>query len=1345
MAKRFLCLVVLVAFCLLGSTDVMAQVSSTGQLLGTVSDQTGAVIAGATIKIKDDATGNVIETKSSADGHFSAGSLRPGTYTVAVSMQGFKSAEYRAVKVTVGQVYDLAAKLEVGALESTVVVEAGAEVLETSSTTVGTSITGKSITQLPLASRDALDLAILMPGAATTGRARQTSFMGLPKGAINITMDGINAQDNVLKSNDGFFTLIRPRIDSIEEFSISTAGQGAEQSSEGAVQIRFETKRGGNVYHGGGWWYHRNDYFNSNYYFSNQTKTRRQRQRLNQFGGNVGGPVWKDKMFFFASMDIYRNPSTQVRTRTIFAPNGATGLFDYAVSAMPSAATLLAAPWVTCSASSPRIVPGTSPAGICTANLLAAGAPGGATVLGLVNNSVDPSAAVILTAVNSARAAPGVALNPIPSPWLDSITFNNPGDATRRFPDLRLDWNITKSIQWTGIYHYNYFISKPDFLNSFDQSYPVAPFNTNQGSQISNRNEWVMAVRWNIAANKSNEVRFGLVTSPVSFFPDLNASLYPAATNNLGSVNIRRAFPTISTPILGWSVQGRNGGLWQLIDTFSWSKGKHNVMIGGNWTHIRKLGTFSSTQVNTASLAANSSDPATGVIGSTGTLPGSSSTDRSNAAALYAALTGRVSSYTGSVAVDPATRLFAAGGRSFQDLGQNEFGFYASDSFRIHPKLTINYGLRWEFQGVPYDTDNITFNVQGGGAGAFGVSGNNNLFKPGTMPGTIPVFELNGNKKWYNNDMNNFAPNVGLAWTPGFSNSILKTVFGESGKTVFRISYSTTYTREGTNNFENIVFNNPGAFGSIDVTAVTPGATCTPPFSSIGTFPAGCLTLTGLYAGNLQALRTIPAAFPTAPFQISSLGQSVNTFSNNMRTPLVHNWSVGIQRELTSNLVLEVRYVGNHGSGLIRQIDVNEVNIFENGFLTEFGLAQSNLAICRANQLACRTAAGSTSTTFASFANLGLAGQVAVPIMTQAFTGLVAGSQTNSQFANGTNITSLDNGAAGSFANTLANTSSFLCNLIGTTALPGATCVGTAPVTSLIPANFWVASPNSAGSFLFNNATHSTYNGMTMELRKRYSKGLQFSGNYTFAKALTNYFGDASNSFAGFSTLRNPAYDKGASPWDLRHTFKINGIYSLPFGPGRKWNSSHGWVNRFIEGWEISAVNRWQSGRVFQLTSGNSFRTVNGGEAGVILAGITPKQIQDSLNIRKLPTGQVYFFPASLIGSNGQANTTFIKPCNTPGKLCSKIFLYGPSFFRADINVVKKIRITERIEMEYRAEFLNAFNNINFFFPGSETTSVATSAITGTSFGQVTNAFRDVSTTDDNGGRIIQMVLRIRF
>jgi hypothetical protein len=477
----------------------------------------------------------------------------------------------------------------------------------------------------------------------------------------------------------------------------------------------------------------------------------------------------------------------------------------------------------------------------------------------------------------------------------------------------------------------------------------------------------------------------------------------------------------------------------------------------------------------------------------------------------------------------------------------------------------------------------------------------------------------------------------------------------------------------------------------------------------------------------------------------------VNAFEPNLRVPLVHNWSFGIQREISPSIVVEIRYVGNHGSGLWRQNSLNEVNIVENGFLQEFTNAQNNLSICRAT-------AGCT----ARFSNQGLPGQVNLPIMTQMFTGQPAGvgSQTDSDFAAGS-VTSpstfgryLANGAAGAFANDVAFTNDFRCNLVGMGGAPWQGVNVANPCSSIsttpagptgYPVNFWVVNPHSSGSFRTSNNTHSTYNGLTVEVRKRYSKGLQFGANYTFAKSLTNYYGNDSASFAGFTTLRDPGYDKGPSPWDLRHDFKINFIYSFPFGPGRKWSSSHGWLNRVIEGWELSGINRWRSGRVFRLSAGANFLTLNASDPGVILTGITPKQIQSSLSVRKLPNGQVFYFPAALIASDGTANTAFIKPCNTPGKLCQRVYLYGPGFFRQDINVLKKIKIFERYEIEYRAEFLNAFNNINFIYPGSETSVASNVSASGTTFGRITDAFKDVNSTDDNGGRIIQMVLRVRF
>ncbi len=1376
MAKRFWQFTLLALICLTVPAVVTAQVLTVGKLVGTVSDQTGAVVAGADITVKDESTGAVLETKSGADGGFVFANLKGGSYTVTVKLQGFQTGEFRNVKITVGGTYDLQAKMEVGQIESTVVVEAGAEVLETSSTSIGMVVTGRMITQLPQTSRDTNDLALLVPGASTAGRPRNTAINGLPKGAINITLDGINAQDNNNKSSDGFFTLIRPKIDAIEEFSISTAGQGAEQAAEGAVQIRLETKRGTNEYHGGVWWQHRNDWLNANYFYSNQSGTLRQRQRLNQYGYKVGGPIWKDRIFFFSAMDTYRNPGSRFRERTMLTPEAIGGAYRY--TTLAAFTTTAAAPlqaWMNCGPTMGPGFVGTVAVGTsCATTLL--GATGLIQVAGagaIANNALDPFVSTVLAELLLTATAPGVTPRS-GSPFQDIYAFNNRADQTRRFPDNRFDWNITKNLQWSGVYHYHFFTSTPDTLNSRDPVYLTGRFLNNIGSQISNRNQWSTSLRWNVAANMSNNFTFGLVVPPVSFFPDVDNTIYPISMNNLGSIRITPAIGAglISNPWFAFGAFPRSTKLEQFNDNFGWTRGKHSMSFGMSWTQVRAINVTDNFQAHGATLGLSSVDPAAALF-TAARLPGSDATLRAQAGALYAMLTGRVSAYGGAIAVDAATRQYVPGSKLVTRNNQREWGIYGTDSWRLRPNLTFNYGLRWEVQNSPFDPDNTSYRPVGGfEAGVFGVTGSlSNLFNPssslGVLPG-IPAYELNGAGGWYNTEYNNFAPSIGLAYSPSFDNKWWTTVFGGPGKTVFRGGYSISFTREGTANFSSIAFANPGQTGSISASVIAPpGGVCpAAPFVTAGQFPAGCLTLDRLInAGDLQSLLISPAAFVDTggSFQIRPFaGQSVNMFSPDLAVPLVQSWSFGVQREITPNLVVEVRYVGNHGTGLWRQDNINEVNIFENGFLTEFNNARSNLAICRA-----------TAGCIVRFSNQGLPGQVAVPIFTAAFTGVTTGVQTNANFASATFITPLDNGGAGSAAGALAGSSTFMCNLAGSAAWQGTLatnpCPAAAPLLGAFPINFFVANPHAtSGAFRMYNGSHSTYNGLQIEVRQRVHKGLQFNGNYSFAKGLSNAFADSGVNFAGFSSLRNPGRDKGPSAFDLRHTFKMAAIWDLPFGPGRRWSTGQGWLNRIIEGWQASTIMRWQSGIPFQLNGGLAGgATFNTADPGVQLIGITRDQLQRQLNIRtttitlgngtQLPA--VFYFPASLVNVTvgtssytSTANTTFLRACSTPGQFCQRLFLNGPGFFTTALNIVKETRITERVKFEFRAEFLNAFNNINFYYPAASLNGGATShslrgagSGSGSQFAQVTQAYQDISTTDDNGGRIIQLVLRINF
>src|SRR5215472_13237493 len=568
----------------------------TGTLRGTVIDASGARISDAQVTVKDNATATQYSTQTGSTGEFLIGNLNAGSYTVTVTKPQFRTGVFKDVTIVVSETYTLTAKLAVGTATESVEVTAGMEVVQTDSTVVGTSITGRSITELPFTSRSTLDLATLMAGAATTGRARQTSFDGLPKGSINITYDGINDQDNLLKSNDGFFTITRPSIDAVEEFSISTAANSAQDASQGAVQIKMETKRGGNSFHGGGWEYLRNDWLNANYFFTNAAGLPRQRQRLNQFGGKLSGPVviphlfnGRDKLFFFVDMDNYYSPQSRSFTREILTQDAANGLFTYATpgssAQVPTAAQ---AAYTTCTASSPRNNGGPA----CTTNLAAFAAAKG------IGFAQDPFMATLLGNVQAARSIAGVSTVTIFNPWLDNATFNQPGNSgPRRFPDARIDWNATKNDQISAIYHYSHFTSSPDFLNNANPFLPSGPLSKQFGSQISNRNQWTAAWRRNIGPTISNELRFGFQTALVAFFPDETAGYYPKAATNLGSINVRPVlnaglFPGVAAaanfqPFLNYNTQGRNTPLGTILESLSWSKGKHNLSFGGEVTEVR--------------------------------------------------------------------------------------------------------------------------------------------------------------------------------------------------------------------------------------------------------------------------------------------------------------------------------------------------------------------------------------------------------------------------------------------------------------------------------------------------------------------------------------------------------------------------------------------------------------------------------------------------------------------------------------------------------------------------------------------------------------------------------------
>src|SRR5258705_2767061 len=816
----------------LSALTALGQGGSTGSISGSVLDPKGAVVPGATVVVKSVATNQENTTQTSSDGTFNVPALTAGVYMATIVAAGFKQAVVTEIKVDVGKPSSINVELEIGSAAETVTVVGGGELLQTQSATVGTTLTGRQITDLPTASRDALDLVLAMPGTTTVGRPRQSSVNGLPKGALNIALDGINVQDKLLKSNDGFFTYVRPRTDAISEVTVSTATPGAESSAEGAVQIKFVTQGGSNEYHGGFYWYHRNPALNANYWFNNRDqapdpvthKAPQARILLNQPGVKFGGPIrfpglfnGKDKAFFFVNYEEYRLPEKTARTRNILSPEAQSGIYRFFSSSFNPAANS----GTTCT--------GTGASRLCSTNIYTV-----AQLKGLPFATPDPTVGGLLTNIRS--SVNGAVIKESGDPNIQQVSFVNPGGQIRKFPTVRFDFNLSKNHHLENVWNYQSFRSRVDFLNSVDPSFPDFP---NFGSQDSNRFSNSTAWRWTVSQNIVNEMRYGVLGGTSLFNAKANAAQFQNQGGyNLSLGNFASGGLTLSTATSTNAPSRRHTPVRQFNDNLNWVTGNHTLSFGGNFTRITYWNQ-SLTPVPTAVFTTSQTLDPVG-FSAFSSLP---ATQQGVASQLYYLLAGRLAAVNANARLNEDTLKYSYLGDLESRAGKKEYGIYGQDSWRICPNLTVNYGLRWEVQ-LPFEGLNNTFATVPY-EGLFGESGAGNLFKPGTLTGSPSTYALFGTGyKTYKADYGNFAPTVGIAWSPNFESGLLRRLAGSSGQTVIRAGYSTAYNREGIGVFTAVTGGNPG------------GTLTTNRNLTLGNLPVGSYLRQGPFS---------PPSFPSSP------------------------------------------------------------------------------------------------------------------------------------------------------------------------------------------------------------------------------------------------------------------------------------------------------------------------------------------------------------------------------------------------------------------------------------------------------------------------------------------------
>lgn len=1300
--------------------SALAQV--TASLSGTITDPTGAIVVGATVTVKNIATGTEAKVVTTNQGQYFIPSLGPGSYSVVVAAAGFKTANVQDVKIDTGTPATANIALEVGATSESVVVQSGGEIIQSQTATITTTLNTNQIINLPLVSRNPVNFVSLMAGVNTPRDTRNSTINGLPESAIDITLDGINVQDNFNKTGDGLFARVAPTLDSIEEVSVSTANPEAVGGAMGAVQVKFVTRQGGNEFHGSLYEYHRNTALNSAYWFTNRDaapynvqtaktcvnglspinpatqelytpencRAQRAANLFNQYGGRLGGPITipklfngKNRAFFFVNYEEFRQPTAVVRQRTILHPTTQSGVFQYN-----------------------RTVNGVS--SVESINLLDLAARNGQTA------TVDPTIAKLLADIRAAATSTG-GITQLTDPNQQRFTYNPSGSALNKRPTVRFDVNVTDKHRVEATWTYQVGRGGPDFLNGVEPAFPGFP---NQGNQPADRYTGSLALRSTITPTLVNEARTGLSGGPSRFNPAATASTFSGsiANQNGFALNLNGAIG-VTNPYVVTAPSRRNPLFRDFSDTVTWSRGAHSIVFGGKLIDTQL--TFNAqTLVPTINFGVDTNDPAIALF-TTANFPGASTTDLANARNLYAVLTGRVTAINANARLVESSGKYEYLGNAFERSHQKEFGFFVQDSWRMTQNLTVNYGVRWEVQR-PFTVDNDSYTTTTVND-LWGISGPGNLFKPGTRTGRATEFiQMKKGTPAYNTDYGNFAPSLGIAWRINSKNGLLRMLAGE-GQTVIRTGYSIAYNRQGIGDFRGVQSSNPGVVITTN-RDLTQGNLVT----NQGTdrLPVLLRETNRLGAPAFPTTPTYPLV--GAPFvQVTN---SANIYDPNINIPYSQSWTFGIQRELGKNTVVEARYVGtrNLQGWTTYNLNSNEFNIVENGLLDEFKLAMGNL---QANIAAGRGA-------HFRYAGPGT-GTAPLPITLAYFSGLPA-----AQAGAASNYTST-NFASNTFLNLLArnnpNVASFASNLDG-----NATFRANA-VRAGLPENFMLTNPGLRGGANFTgNGGYTRYDALQIDLRRRLSRGLQVTANYQFAKAFES-------ARVSFRAPRVNVLDTNT----LQHALKLTWVYELPIGRGKAlWGGVGSALDRLVGGWEFHGTGRIQSGQPY------NFGNVN-------LVGMTVKDLQDAFKLRFDDNAKIaYLLPQDIIdntirafnasptsttgyGSLGAPTGKYLAPASNANCIqvysgqCApqNVFATGPRFTRFDLSLKKQVKINERMNFELRGEFLNAFNNINFFTP------TANAFITPSSqtFMQVTTAYTDSSNTNDPGGRLVQLVARFNF
>lgn len=893
--KLFFQALVSIIFLCWANFIVLAQ-GTTSRVSGTVEDNTGAAVPGATVTLTNQATNFSQKTQTNNSGIYVFDLVLPGTYTLTVEKDGFKKFVSTNNTVLVSQPATINVKMEVGEVTVSVTVENSTEIVQTSTSgNVGTTVEQRTLESLPIVGvrgRNPLDLLTYQPGIVTgANTGGGVHVHGSRDRSFNFTLDGIDINESTAGGSN--FTPLRPNPDSIQEFQIITSNFTAEFGRSSGAQVTLVTRPGTNQFRGNIFEYYQTPDVNANEYEFNLNNVAKRQFVQHIFGGSIGGPLLnpgfgegtnirllRDKAFFFVNLQMLRAYETRLVTRTVYTREARQGLFRYIQGGQ------------------------NAPAGTATASVDFNGNP-----------LRPPCSSTVTTncvaTYNIATNPSGIGLDPVlmafinamPLPnnfaagdGLNTAGYNFAAPQREKQYDLtfRLDFKFAENNRIYGRWAQGAQDTICDSVNGGLQAFPDTPCKVNTVRRPKN-----LAINWNWSpkSNLTNEFIFGI--NDFSFW--------------FGNPEVRADYPFIfnlpTDPFSNFTYNARSARTFQFVNNLTWIKGNHTVRGGINFRFGRQFDDRSSvsgadiTPIVNFSATINSNFAAFNLPASSST--GINANDLTRLRSAINDMLGRVGQISQAFVADPSGNVFAAAGtRWFYRHYYPEYDFYIQDTWKARRNLTFDLGLRYEIKLSPSTN-----------SGGLPILVPDRQINYGTAPANNITW-VQG--KVFQNDYDNFSPSVGLAWDPF-----------KDGRTAVRANFRISYDRFPSFLFGSSIFQS------------TPG-------NNIGVFNTAFGTGGGLLRNGLPSL--VPTSTPNALRQPASFGTgSITVIDPDTRYPEVYSWFAGFQREIWFKNVIEVNYIGKRGVHLFGGYDANQVNLNASipglgNFLQEFIQIRNNSA-----------------------------------------------------------------------------------------------------------------------------------------------------------------------------------------------------------------------------------------------------------------------------------------------------------------------------------------------------------------------------------------------------------------